>query len=397
MILFHEGLPRSGKTYEAVYSKILPWLKEGRVVQTNIYGINHQKISQYLSIDLDIINSKLFTITKEQAQQINKYYIKNAAIVIDEAASIYGVKTSISSEVQDFFKEHGHLGIDLLLIDQDVRDINIIARRRVDFKTYFTKLDFISLSGRYKAVTSKHLGSDKYEKLNHQILKYDPAIYELYSSHVDNSVIPLQYTDNRTSLFKSSFFRFWIPLSFIVICGVILLLNYLYKKTVDPKNNQSQPIQYHSPDKPKQVINPLNIPTNTPSSNQSSFKIKSPNEVGSDYFEKLSTDYRIRLSGYIKTKDRAFGVIEWYQNDTLIHRMDLKQLKSLGVNYILGDDNIYFQTSTYTVVATMWPLTDTQVYSTAQSTTEPQQQYQRQIYTIESRKNEGKTPFGQSK
>lgn len=45
MIIFHEGLPGSGKSYEALVKHIIPSLEKGRKVYARLNGFNYEKVS----------------------------------------------------------------------------------------------------------------------------------------------------------------------------------------------------------------------------------------------------------------------------------------------------------------------------------------------------------------
>lgn len=53
MLIFHEGLPGSGKSYEALVSHIIPRLKDGRTVDAYIEGLNFEKIAELAEITLE--------------------------------------------------------------------------------------------------------------------------------------------------------------------------------------------------------------------------------------------------------------------------------------------------------------------------------------------------------
>ena len=50
MIIFHEGLPRSGKSYEAMVKHVLEALKQGRKVFAYVEGLNHEKIAEVIGL-----------------------------------------------------------------------------------------------------------------------------------------------------------------------------------------------------------------------------------------------------------------------------------------------------------------------------------------------------------
>ena len=59
MLVFNEGVPRSGKSYDAVLSHILPALKSGRVVYARVNGLNPDKIADYLGLSPAIVRDLL--------------------------------------------------------------------------------------------------------------------------------------------------------------------------------------------------------------------------------------------------------------------------------------------------------------------------------------------------
>jgi zona occludens toxin len=44
-ILFYEGLPGAGKSYEAMATQIIPFLQKGREVVAYIEGLDHERIA----------------------------------------------------------------------------------------------------------------------------------------------------------------------------------------------------------------------------------------------------------------------------------------------------------------------------------------------------------------
>lgn len=46
MIIFHEGMPRSGKSYASIKDHIVPSLAKGRKVYARLDGINFRQIGE---------------------------------------------------------------------------------------------------------------------------------------------------------------------------------------------------------------------------------------------------------------------------------------------------------------------------------------------------------------
>lgn len=109
MIVFHEGLPGSGKSYEACVYHILPALKSGRRVVTNIEGINHTKFAELTGIPESMLRQWLICVYHPEIVDIDRRIEaqklsileqsgKDALIVIDEVQNLvpeYSGKTAV--------------------------------------------------------------------------------------------------------------------------------------------------------------------------------------------------------------------------------------------------------------------------------------------------------------
>ncbi|KAB1128555.1 zonular occludens toxin, partial [Escherichia coli] len=62
MFVFHEGLPRSGKSYEAMVKRIIPALLKGRKVYARLNGINHEKVAEASGLSVERVRELLFEI-----------------------------------------------------------------------------------------------------------------------------------------------------------------------------------------------------------------------------------------------------------------------------------------------------------------------------------------------
>jgi len=69
MIFFHEGMPRSGKSYESMEKHIIPALAKGRSVDAYLYGLDHEKIAPLAGIDVERCKELLVELTTEQASE----------------------------------------------------------------------------------------------------------------------------------------------------------------------------------------------------------------------------------------------------------------------------------------------------------------------------------------
>ncbi|WP_244126608.1 zonular occludens toxin domain-containing protein, partial [Xylella fastidiosa] len=65
MLVFNEGVPRSGKSYDAVKHHILPALREGRRVYARLNGLRYELIAQYLEMSEARIRELLFVVNTD--------------------------------------------------------------------------------------------------------------------------------------------------------------------------------------------------------------------------------------------------------------------------------------------------------------------------------------------
>lgn len=151
MLIFHEGLPGSGKTYEAMVKHILPALSDGRLVVTNVDGLGEidylSSISQLVNQPLSHVQKNIVFLDKDQVSKINLYVPDNALVVIDELQNYFpSGRERLSPDIVSWVSEHRHLGIDVVVISQDIKEVHNLFRRRVDRKICFLKLDALGLN-----------------------------------------------------------------------------------------------------------------------------------------------------------------------------------------------------------------------------------------------------------
>lgn len=180
MIIFHEGLPGSGKSYEAMAERIIPALSKGREVVAYVEGIDHARIAELVGITEERCREMLFTLTREQMQKDWLSHCRdNALHVFDEAQNFWGNRSKLTDAQTQLVTEHRHRGMDIVLMGQDLRDVNATWRRRVELKLSFLKLNGIKLpkllqvltfhkfgtENGYSVTTYRHLGGDNFQRL----------------------------------------------------------------------------------------------------------------------------------------------------------------------------------------------------------------------------------------
>ncbi|MBX0311704.1 MAG: zonular occludens toxin domain-containing protein [Sulfurihydrogenibium sp.] len=221
----------SGKTYLAIEKFILPALKEGRFVYTNIdFGHKFEfdvwsRFSNHLGVDI----SKFFNIVVETSQFLEKLKLiaydihgcklpPKSVVVIDEAHQIFNYLDTlkIPRQVWEFLAYSRHFGIDLVFISQSPELLSkfIINLCNNFLYVYSLKQNSSLLKGRYKLeIRATYNG----QILETKFPRYNQDIFKLYRSFV---------VDSDDSVFKrSALMQGWTKPAFAIIL-VLFLLGY---------------------------------------------------------------------------------------------------------------------------------------------------------------------------
>ena len=235
----YTGLQGSGKSYETVASVIVPALKSGRRIVTNISGLDEEAIREFLeeqrvrSEDIreivhfafeDILKPGFFCRTDEKTHEHTKGTHVNAGdlVIVDEVWRFWGSGEKLKPEHLEFFRMHRHytdtagVSCDLAIITQDVGDLE--RKLKAVIETTFQMVKLKNL-GRPKNYRIEIYTRANVRRKAQQVLirKYDPKIFALYSSY-DGKGGKEQVIDGRQNILKGSFFKLVLPA--IVILGV---------------------------------------------------------------------------------------------------------------------------------------------------------------------------------
>lgn len=224
MIIFHEGLPRSGKSYEAVVMQIIPMLKKGRKVFAYIEGLNHQKIAELCEITEEECRELLIQINREDVLKIYDVVENDSFVVIDELQNFFpSGRAKLDDKMTQLITEHGHRGLDILCMGQSLADCHNMWKRRTERKISFLKLSMVGKANSYKWTAYQGMpngkGDVQYTKTNSGTRKYEEKYFGSYKSHTDGTENTDNHEDDRNNIFKSSIFTFWLPV-FLVVLGV---------------------------------------------------------------------------------------------------------------------------------------------------------------------------------
>ncbi|KAA3668306.1 zonular occludens toxin [Pectobacterium carotovorum] len=255
------GVPGSGKSFEVVRSVIIPAVAQGRRVVSNIYGLNPEKVYEFVRRNNKTENmGEVVFVTNEQAQDDYFFPYKNAVtdgketfcragdlICIDEAWRIWGSDAAVPKNHRSFIAEHRHFshpetGItcDLVVINQSIANLPRFIRDRTETSYRMTKLKSLGLSSMYRVEIFGGAKLTKTERISVKNYRYDKRIFPLYQSYDGNG--SEQIVDRRQSIFSNFTLLATIAVLIILVsAGGWYLWGFFHPEDKKTSVHQNQP------------------------------------------------------------------------------------------------------------------------------------------------------------
>lgn len=236
----YTGLPGAGKSYAVVANVLVPAIKAGRIVYTNIPLNLEEFRDEGLQPDVRPI--------PEPGKPGWADIANGAVIAIDEAWNYWpsGTKaTAVPEEEKEFFSMHRHKADEdgntqqIVVLSQTHMDFASFVRGRVDKLFVVTKLDAAGQDKRCRV--DIYQGNEPKERrfINDQYLKYDPDIYRFYKSHTqatgDVSQFNEKRLDKRASGLNQRIVKWGIPLSIPMVLGGAYLAFQSFTELFSPE------------------------------------------------------------------------------------------------------------------------------------------------------------------
>ncbi|WP_068637249.1 zonular occludens toxin domain-containing protein [Thauera butanivorans] len=349
MFFFHEGLPGSGKSYEAVTKHLIGALAKGRPVDAYVEGLDHAKLADLAGITEGRCRELLVTLTREQVPDVWKHSRDNALVFIDEMQNFWpSNKQKLGPEITQFITEHRHRGQDICGMGQDLRDVHAMWRRRCGQKVVFSKLDGLGRDGNYSYRLYKAVTPEKFELVSKGVGKYDEKFFGSYASHTSDDINTENYKDSRAVLWNTWQFRLGLPVFAVaVVAACWFLYNALWGGEF-MKQEKREPA--HVIDEgPVHVYVPPVPPGRAPDAE--------PAPVPLDYVQEISIKWRPRLSGWIMMGSKMEGVVEWYDSSLRQQeRLSVQQLMKLGYKFEYSREMLWIRKDGFELLVTSWPM-----------------------------------------
>ena len=190
MISALTGLPGSGKSYQAVVNVILPALRAGRHVVTNVAVVPERFSEEDLRSRLQIISNDEMV-----APGFLPSLLPGSVVVLDEVWHLWpsGLRAlDVPIEQRKYLAEHRHQvneqgdTTEIILICQDLSQIAAFARQLIETTSIATKLSALGVSKRFRvdvyqgAVTG--MRGPKSALVSQSVRSYKKKYYSYYPS-----------------------------------------------------------------------------------------------------------------------------------------------------------------------------------------------------------------------
>ncbi|ELD0486780.1 zonular occludens toxin [Escherichia coli] len=305
------GLPGAGKSYEMVRSVIIPAMKAGRRIVTNVYGVDDEKIRAYIrkhDKTVSDISGELVFVTNEQVLKPDFFPVPGVEspvahagdlIVLDECHRFFSSDSTMSEQARIFAAEHRHYvnvqghTSDLVLVNQALGTLCKFMKERIETTYRMTKLIALGLNNRYRVDVFSGCRLSRANLVNSYQEKYKSEIYSLYHSY-DGVNAEEQRIDSRARVFKKStliYFLFFII--FIVWAVFSYLVPFFSGETMGVKKTAS--VSAH----------PVSIPSHSVSSESESHPVSVQWCVSGFYFDGERNYVLLRdASGHLRMVSR---------------------------------------------------------------------------------------------
>lgn len=231
-IYAYVGLPGAGKTYHAVADQIIPALRAGRNVVTNI-PLREDALVEAGSVGT-VVSVDTQAWADDPERTLAEHVSPGSVLVLDEVWRFLpqGMTAKNVPECwRSLFAEHRHRvdaegrSMQIALVTQDLSQIAAFARALVERTVVVTKLTVVGASKRYRvdtyagAVTG--LKPPVSKRVGEEFGRYDPTIFACYVSHTmaerASGVVDERPLSGKGTVWRNPAVRFGVPLAGILM------------------------------------------------------------------------------------------------------------------------------------------------------------------------------------
>lgn len=374
MIVFHEGMPGSGKSYAAMRDHIIPAVQKGRKVFARMNGLNRQKIAEVAAVTPAELDERLFDLAEGEVLETCRVVDgewklpADCLLVIDELQNFYPQKRApLDPETTKFVAEHRHRGMDILVMGQLLKDCHRTWVNRTNRKVQFLNRDVVGKADEYRWKIFNGQPDSKglviFNEVTGGNLPYDKSLFGTYKSFQDETCNLERLTDDRANVLKSKAFRVYLPAFGVLALIGIAYTFYLFSGGLDKAEtkNAAKPVvvktEIQETGKPKQVfIEGVEAEAAKVVSREVP---KAASDDWPDIITETAKNNRIRLAGAIRSAKEVRILVEFRdKSNQIVDQFTTSQLKQLGWGIMVSDDlsMVSLARLGQRLVATAWPI-----------------------------------------
>ncbi len=187
MIELLEGVPGSGKSYHAVKTKLLAWVRAGRRVYVYVEGFYLDRLALFEGVDVQVLEQQITLWQTVEDVKAGLLTVEpGSAVFIDEVQTVFRAKEKADPEVLRWLETHRHRGIDIVMMCQQYGQLTLGVNRLVEATTKFRRLDRFGLKNRYQAFVRGN--PEELEVIRMFTGRYEPKVYAYYSSYSSGAI-----------------------------------------------------------------------------------------------------------------------------------------------------------------------------------------------------------------
>lgn len=339
------GRPGGGKSYEAVAYQVLPALKEGRKVITNLpLQIDH--FAAVLGEDVRdlivVIDGQLndfgsmerpFSKVADYNDQWRNDKGQGPLYVVDEAHMTLPNK-NLNTEILEWYSLHRHYGVDIILVTQNLRKIHRDIKDMIEVTYYCAKNTALGSNSTY---TRKVRSGANGDVVNTSIRKYEQAYFPFYKSHTaSNSSVTEAMAADIVPLWK----RWPVIGSTIFLIVGISILGWSFSDEENDALEKVQPVETVGTSAAQSV--PEGTPVKETKNNNDWFGPLDSFKFFVTGYSKQIAYIRYRSSNRINNELSFYKIyIDVYDNNQKLFSLDQIGLQEIGYKFEVLAECVY--------------------------------------------------------
>lgn len=182
------GVAGTGKTLYCIQKYIIPELKKGQLIYTNIDGLLPSRIAIFFNIDIFQVEANL-----KQLSDVSHFWKElptNALCVIDEAQNVFNNRAwqaKENIECIEYLMEHRHYGHRVVMITPHIESLDAGIRRVCEFTYKHKSFSAIGNSKQVRCAVFDQANITK-PALQHFSWRHDENVYQCYKSYFEKDV-----------------------------------------------------------------------------------------------------------------------------------------------------------------------------------------------------------------